>query len=74
MSLSFGFRSGLIHRSRRPRQVIDSSDDEELDEEGEYSGGEDINAEFVSPLRPSKEEASTDGRTLIQRITRRSTR
>jgi hypothetical protein len=43
----------LIVRSRRPRQVIDDSDSdrEEVDEEGEYSGGEDLNAEFVSTVR-----------------------
>ena len=35
-------------RSRRPRQVIDDSDDEQADEEGEFSGGEDLDAEFVS--------------------------
>jgi len=39
----------LTGRSRRPRQVIDDSDEEEVDEEGEYSGGEDLNAEFVNP-------------------------
>lgn len=45
----------LMSRSRRPRQVIDDSDDEEVDEEGEYSGGEDLNAEFVSSIAPVEE-------------------
>ena len=40
----------LTGRSRRPRQVIDDSDEEEVDEEGEYSGGEDLNAEFVNSI------------------------
>lgn len=44
--------TGLISfRSRRPRQVVDDSDEdedeEEDDEEAGYSGGEDLNAEFV---------------------------
>jgi len=39
----------LMDRSRRPRQVIDDSDDEQVDEEGEFSGGEDLDAEFASP-------------------------
>jgi hypothetical protein len=45
-------------RSRRPRQVIDDSDSdrEEVDEEGEYSGGEDLNAEFVSMVRIDREQ------------------
>jgi len=43
----------LISRSRRPRQVIDDSDDEQVDEEGEFSGGEDLDAEFVSPFSSS---------------------
>lgn len=44
-----------MSRSRRPRQVIDDSDDEEVDEEGEYSGGEDLNADFVSSIAPVEE-------------------
>jgi len=47
----------LISRSRRPRQVIDDSDDEQVDEEGEFSGGEDLDAEFVSPTSPARDEA-----------------
>jgi essential nuclear protein 1 len=43
----------LMSRSRRPRQVIDDSDDEQVEEEGEFSGGEDLDAEFVSPSSSS---------------------
>ena len=45
-------------RSRRPRQVIDDSDDEQVDEEGEFSGGEDLDAEFVSPTSPTRDKAN----------------
>jgi essential nuclear protein 1 len=48
----------LMIRSRRPRQVIDDSDDEQVDEEGEFSGGEDLDAEFVSPISPARDEAN----------------
>jgi essential nuclear protein 1 len=48
----------LIIRSRRPRQVIDDSDDEQVDEEGEFSGGEDLDAEFVSPTSPTRDKAN----------------
>lgn len=47
----------LISRSRRPRQVIDDSDDEQVDEEGEFSGGEDLDAEFVSITSPTRDKA-----------------
>jgi len=47
----------LISRSRRPRQVIDDSDDEQVDEEGEFSGGEDLDAEFVSTTPSTRDEA-----------------
>jgi hypothetical protein len=45
-----------MSRSRRPRQVIDSDDEEEVDEDGEYSGGEDLNAEFVSSINSWRRE------------------
>jgi hypothetical protein len=47
----------LICRSRRPRQVIDDSDDEQVAEEGEFSGGEDLDAEFVSITFPTRDQA-----------------
>jgi hypothetical protein len=59
MSFSATLRDGmLISRSRRPRQVIDDSDDEQVDEEGEFSGGEDLDAEFVSPAYLARGEAN----------------
>jgi essential nuclear protein 1 len=64
-------------RSRRPRQVIDTSDEEEggdEDEGGEYSGGEDLNAEFVSLHYAHSRLQGMDRakiRTSTQRITLR---
>ena len=59
MSFSATLRHGmLMTRSRRPRQVIDDSDDEQVDEEGEFSGGEDLDAEFVSPTSPTRDKAN----------------
>lgn len=75
---SRGWNGTLIpHRSRRPRQVIDTSDEEEggdEDEGGEYSGGEDLNAEFVSLHYAHSRVQGMDRaeiRTSTQRITLR---
>jgi essential nuclear protein 1 len=56
--LASPYESKLIGRSRRPRQVIDDSDDEQVEEEGEFSGGEDLDAEFVSTTYSTRDEAN----------------